>query len=67
MPQLNPENYTRVSAIVIRETLKSSLEKSFPDHTTKEREAMLIDIVSRVSRMYGHEVRRVVFEEADGE
>jgi hypothetical protein len=67
MPQLSPENYARVSAIVTHETIKLSLGQAFPELPTGKRDGILIDILSQIARRYGYEMRRFVFEEADGE
>jgi hypothetical protein len=67
MPQLSPENYARVTAIVTRATLIISLEKSFPMSTPEEREQILIDVLSQIAHRCGYELRRFIFEEADGE
>jgi len=67
MPQLSPENYARVSAIVTRETIMLSLGRAFPELPMGKREEILVDIISQIARRYGYEIRRLCFEEADGE
>ena len=59
IPRLNPENYARVSSIITHSTLKATVDFTFPDLSDGERGEVIIDIIARMARMRGYEVRCV--------
>ena len=58
-PRLNPENYARVSSIITHSTLKATVDFTFPDLSDRERGEVIIDIIARMARMRGWEIRCV--------
>ena len=58
-PRLNPENYARVSSIITHSTIKATVDFTFPDLTKRERDEVIIDIIARMARMRGYELRCV--------
>ena len=65
---LSPENYARVTAIVTHATLKRTIEEAFPHLSPLHQGELMIDIIGRLARMRGHEVRYVAsYTECEGE
>jgi hypothetical protein len=67
MPPLSIDNYVRVTALVTYETIQLSLLSSFPEISAKEREEKTVEIFNLMARRCGCEIRRLCFEEVDGE
>jgi hypothetical protein len=65
MPQLSPENYVKVTAIVNHGVIKLALLDAYPELSHKGQEEMMIEILTLMARRCGCEVRRFVFEEHD--
>ena len=58
-PRLSPENYARVSSIITHATIKATVDTTFPDLSQQERGEVIIDIIGRLARMRGYELRCV--------
>jgi hypothetical protein len=67
MPPLSIDNYVRVTALVMYETIQLSLISSFIEISAKERQERTIEILNLMARRCGCEIRRLCFEEVDGE
>ena len=57
MPQLDPHDYARASALITHATLIRSIETSYPALSMPEQHQILIDIIDRVARMRGWSLR----------
>ena len=57
-PRLSPENYARVTAIVTHTTLKTTIERAFPDLSQLHLDEMIADIIDRMARMRGFAIQR---------
>jgi hypothetical protein len=64
---LDPKDYARISALAFHAVLIRSIEASYPTLPMRAQDAILVDILGRVALMRGCEVRRLIYEEADGE
>jgi hypothetical protein len=67
MPQLSPDNYERIAAIVSYGTIKLSIEKAFPALSAQEHAQMIVAVIDRMARMQGFGVRRENYVSGDGE
>jgi hypothetical protein len=67
MPQLSPDNYERITAIVSYGTIKLSIEKAFPALSAQEHAQMIVAVIDRMARMQGFGVRRESYVSGDGE
>ena len=65
MPQLSPENYVKVTAIVNHGVIKLALLDAYPELSRKGQEEMMIEILGLMARRYGCEIRRFIVEEHD--
>jgi hypothetical protein len=61
----NSGDYARASALVVHATLVKSIEASFSTLPIADQDAILIDILDRVARRCGWEIRRVYVEAED--
>jgi hypothetical protein len=64
---MDPGDYARASALVVHATLIKTIEANYPTLTMADQDQILIDIIGRVAAMRGWEIRRLCFEEVDGE
>jgi hypothetical protein len=58
MPNLSPDNYERVAAIVSYGTIKLSIERAFPELSAQQHAEMIVAVIDRMARMQGWSVRR---------
>ena len=55
---MDPGDYARASALVVRATLIRGIETSFPNLTMTEQDAVLLDILDRIALRMGWTIKR---------
>jgi hypothetical protein len=69
-PRLDPTDYARLTAITTHTTLVKGIEEIYPDLSMEIQNAIVVDILDRVARMRGWELRFLCTasdEEEDGD
>ena len=58
-PRLDPTDYARLAAITTHTTLVKGIEEIYPDLSMEIQNAIVVDILDRVARMRGWELRHL--------
>jgi hypothetical protein len=65
---ITPTEYERATAIVTHATLKVSIDRSYPELSPEDRDALIVGVIDRMARMRGWAIRReFVLSEDEGE
>lgn len=64
---MDANDYARLSALVTHAVLIKGIEHSYPALSLDEQNAIIVDILDRVARMQGWELRRMPAEGDGGE
>lgn len=67
MKQIDPNEYERLTAVVTHATIQISIERSYPDLSREDHDAMFIAVLDRMARMRGWAIRREFAEAEEGE
>jgi hypothetical protein len=60
-------DYIRATAIVTQATIRMSLEASWPELSSNERDQLLIQVLDRIARMRGWSIKREFVDSEEGE
>lgn len=54
--EMNPEEFTKITAIVLHSQIKLAVAHRYPAFTSKDHDRLMLDIINRMARLRGYKL-----------